>query len=52
MARQPRLRLSEDFGEVHDAKGAPRGEREEPQSGRLGGGAKSGEQAFHACQMT
>ena len=42
VARQPRLRLAEDFGELHDAEFAARGQREQAQAGRFGGGTQGG----------
>ena len=52
VARQPGLRLAEDFGELHHAETAPGGEREQAEPGRLGGGAQAGEEAFHGTYLT
>ncbi len=49
MAGQARLRLAEDFGELHHAERAAGGEREQAQPGRFGGGAQAGEEVFHVA---
>ena len=48
MARQARLRLPQDLGEIHDAERAPARQGEQPQPCRLGAGAKGEEERFHA----
>ena len=52
VAGQAGLRLAEDFGELGDAEGTARGEREEAEAGRLRGGAECGEQGVHRGEMT
>jgi GAF domain-containing protein len=47
MARQAWLGLAEDLGEFHHAKRAPSHQGENAQPGRLGTGAKFGEQIVH-----
>ena len=47
MTGEPRLRLAEDLGEIHHAEAAARGEREQAEPGRLGGGAELQQQAVH-----
>ena len=47
VAGEAGLGLAEDFGELGDAEGASRGEREEAEAGGLRGGAERGEQGVH-----
>ena len=48
VARQPRLRLTEDFGELHDAECPPSRQREQAEAGRFSGGAQTGEEMLHS----
>ena len=52
VAGEARLRLAEDLGQFDDAEGAARGQRQQAQPGRLGAGAKGGEEGIHALPMT
>ncbi len=50
--RQPWLRLAQDLREIHHAERAAPREGEQPQAGRLGGGAQAGKEGFHVLRVT
>jgi hypothetical protein len=52
MARQPGLRLAQDFSEFHHAERPGGGQRQKPQAGRFGGGAQGGQKLVHRLKMT
>ncbi len=52
MPRQARLRLAEDFGELHDTERPARRQREQAQTGRFSGGAQTGQEGFHGGVVT
>ena len=52
VARQARLRLAEDLGELRDAEGAAAGQRQQAEAGRFRGGTQAGQQGFHGLWIT
>ena len=52
VAGQARLRLAEDFGELHHAKRTARRQRQQTQSRGFGGGSEAGQELVHGQLVT
>ena len=52
VAREARLRLAKDLGELRDAECAAAGQRQQAEAGRFRGGSQAGQQGFHGLWIT